>query len=156
MAITMPKYFDKTVNDFPTKLEYHEYLKNRLHELLSNKYRDLDFRMEYPPKEPHGIDIVGLKSILGNQREVIAIEVLGIAEETVRKGKRISAGQVGKIMMDISKLLLRSKASVKVLVFSTEEVRDHMQKIKEHNINQGYVGWSEIGFYEINEFVERI
>ena len=154
-GVIMSKYFDKTVRGFRTKLAYHDYLKTRLHGLLSNKHRDLDFRMEYPPKEPHGIDIVGLKRILGNEREVVAIEVLGIAEETVRKGKRISAGQVGKIMMDISKLLLRSKASAKVLVFSTKEVRDHMQKIKERNLDRGYARWSEIEFYEINEFVER-
>ena len=65
------------------------------------------------------------------------------------------AGQVGKIMTDISKLLFRSNASVKVLVFSTIEVRDHMRKIKERNLKRGYVNWHQIEFYEINEFMDK-
>ena len=149
------RYFNRAVRDFNTKLQYHEYLKNGLYKLLTKKCESLEFRKEYPPKEPHGTDIVGLKKILGKEREIIAIEVLGIAEETIRKGKHISSGQVEKIMTDISKLQLRSKAPVKVLVFSTTQVRDHMKKIKERNIEKGYLNWAEIEFYEINEFIDR-
>jgi len=39
-------------------------------------------------------------------------------------------------MTDISKLLLRSKAPVKILVFSTLEVKDYMLKVKEQNIKK--------------------
>lgn len=151
----MTKYFDKTVRDFRTKLEYHEYLKKELHRLLSEKCRDLNFTTEYPSNEPYGIDIVGLKRILGKEREIIAIEVLGISEDRIRAGKHVGSGQIMKIMTDISKLLLRSKASVKVLVFSTEEVRNYMQKIKERNLERGYPNWAEIEFYEINEFIDK-
>jgi len=78
-----------------------------------------------------------------------------IAEETIYKGHTIRSGQVEKIMTDILKLLLRSTAPVKVLVFSTEEVRNHMQKIKNRNIKRGYLNWAQIEFYEINEFVAK-
>lgn len=110
---------------------------------------------EYPPGELRGIDIVGLKEILGKEREMIAIEVLGIAEETVRRGKHLSSGQIQKIMTDISKLLLRSRAPVKILVFSTEEVKEHMIKVKKQNIRKGYLNWAEIEFYEINELIDK-
>lgn len=142
----MDKYFDKTVKDFKTKLEYHEYLKNRLFELLVEKCKDLEFQKEYPPTEPYGIDIVGLKNILRKEAEIIAIEVLGIAEESIQRGKNIRSGQVEKIMTDVSKLLLRSKAPIKVLVFSTKQVRDHMIKIKKYNIRKGYTKWLQIEF----------
>jgi len=151
----MSKYFDKTAKDFHTKLEYHEYLKHRLHELLSEKCKDLDFKMEYPLTESYGIDIVGLKRLLGKEIEIIAVEVLGIAEEGVLRGEDIGSGQMGKIMTDVSKLLLKSKAPVKVLVFSTKEVADHMKKIRERNIRKGYASWSQVEFYEINEFVDK-
>lgn len=149
------KHFDKTVKDFRTKLEYHEYLKNRLHETLSMKCKEFDFVKEYPPGELRGIDIVGLKKVLGKEREMIAIEVLGIAEETVRRGKHLSSGQVQKIMTDISKLLLRSRAPVKILVFSTKEVKEYMIKVKKQNIRKGYLNWAEIEFFEINELVDK-
>ena len=151
----MGKYFDKTVKDFRTKLAYHEYIKNRLFKLLVEKCEDFEFKKEYPPTEPYGIDIVGLKNILGKEAEIIAIEVLGIAEESIQKGKSIRSGQVEKIMTDVSKLLLRSKAPIKVLVFSTKEVRDHMKKLKKRNIEKGYTSWLQIEFYEMNEFVEK-
>jgi hypothetical protein len=147
--------FDKTVIDFRTKLEYHEYLKNHLHELLSAKCKDFEFVKEYPKGESHGIDIVGVRKILGKEREIIAIEVLGIAEERVKKGAQLSSGQVQKIMTDISKLLLRSKAPVKILVFSTVETRDHMEKARKANIKKGYLNWADIEFYEINEFIGK-
>ena len=150
------KYFEKTYEDFSTKLGYHEYLKNGLFNRLKEMMPDLEYIKEYPPDEPYGIDIVGFKEILGKKREIIAIEVLGIAEETVRKQGIIRSGQVGKIMTDISKLLFRSNASVKVLVFSTIEVRDHMRKIKERNLKRGYVNWQQIEFYEINDFVDKL
>jgi len=147
--------FTKKVRDFRTKLEYHEYLKNQLHQLLSTKCSDFKFLKEYPPGETRGIDIVGVKQILGKEREIIAIEVLGIAEERVQKGVTLSSGQIQKIMTDISKLLLRSKAPVKILVFSTVEVRDHMLKVKEQSIKKGYLNWAEIEFYEISEFINK-
>jgi len=146
----------KTYEDFSTKLGYHEYLKNGLHDMLKRKMPDIEFVKEYPPNAPSGIDIVGLKEVLGKKREIIAIEVLGIAEETVRKHQLIQSGQMGKIMTDISKLLLRSAAPVKVLVFSTIEVRDHMRKMKDRNLKRGYINWQQIEFYEINEFVEKL
>jgi len=93
--------------------------------------------------------------ILGKEREIIAIEVLGIAEERMQRGAPLSSGQVQKIMTDISKLLLRSKALVKILVFSTLEVKDYMLKVKEQNIKKGYLNWAEIEFYEINEFINK-
>ena len=111
---------------------------------------------EYPPNELSGIEIVGLKEILGKRIEIIAIEVLGIAEETVMKRGIIRSGQMGKIMTDVSKLLFRSSAPIKVLVFSTIEVRDHMRKMKERNLKRGYLNWHQIEFYEINEFVEKL
>jgi hypothetical protein len=147
--------FTKTVKDFRTKLEYHEYLKNQLHQLLSAKCSDFKFIKEYPTAGVHGIDIVGVKEILGKEREIIAIEVLGIAEERMQRGAPLSSGQVQKIMTDISKLLLRSKAPVKILVFSTLEVKDYMLKVKEQNIKKGYLNWAEIEFYEINEFINK-
>jgi len=150
------KYFMKTHKDFSTKLEYHEYLKNGLYDILKEKVHDVEFVKEYPPNEPSGIDIVGLKEILGKKREIIAIEVLGIAEETIMKHEMIGSGQMGKIMTDISKLLFRSSAPVKVLVFSTIEVRDRMRQMKERNLKRGYVNWQQIEFYEINEIVERL
>ena len=150
------KYFEKTYEDFSTKLQYHEYLKNGLHDRLKEKMPDLEYIKEYPPGEPYGIDIMGFKEILGKKREIIAIEVLGIAEETVKKQGIIRSGQFGKIMTDISKLLFRSNAPVKVLVFSTVEVRDHMNKVKERNLKRGYTNWQQIEFYEVNEFVERL
>lgn len=58
-------------------------------------------------------------------------------------------------MTDISRLLLRSKAPVKILVFSTLEVKDYMLKVKEQNIKKGYLNWAEIEFYEINEFINK-
>jgi len=149
------QYIDKTVEDFRTKLQYHEYLQDRLYELLSEKRKDLDFVKEYPPGEIRGIDIVGLREILGKKREMIAIEDLGIAEERVKRGRRISSGQAQKIMTDISKLLLRSKAPVKVLVFSTKEVRDYMERVKEQNVRKGYLNWADIEFYEVNELINR-
>ena len=149
------KHFEKNVEDFPTKLQYHEYLKNELHEALSAKCKDVDFIKEYPPGEPRGIDIVALRPILGKKREIVAIEVLGIAEETVRKGKRLSSGQIQKIMTDISKLLLRSKAPVKILAFSTQEVKDYMTKVKEQNIRKGYLSWADIEFFQINELIDK-
>lgn len=151
----MAKYFDKTVDDFHTRLKYHEYLKKRLCELLAEKCKDLKFKKEYPSTEPYGIDIVGLKDILGKEIEIVAIEVMGIAEENIRRGKPISSGQVEKIMTDVSKLLLRSKAPIKTVVFSTEQVMNHMQRIRERNIRKGYINWLQIEFFEINEFVEK-
>jgi hypothetical protein len=145
--------FAKTVEDFQTKLEYHEYLKNLLHKLLSDKCKDIEFIKEYPPGEYRGIDIVGVKKILGKTREIVAIEVLGIAEERAKKGRPLSSGQIQKIMTDISKLLLRSKAPVKILVFSTNEVKNYVEKVKEANIKKGYLNWAEFEFYEINEFI---
>ena len=150
------KYFDKTYRDFSTKREYHEYLKNRLYQVLKKKMPDVEFLTEYPPHEPYGIDIVGLKKILGKKIEIIAIEVLGIAEETVFKKKGIRSGQLEKIMADISKLLFRSSAPLKVLVFSTIQVRDYMRKIKERNLKRGCLNWQQIDFYEVNEFVEKL
>jgi len=123
------QYIDKTVEDFRTKLQYHEYLQDRLYELLSEKRKDLDFVKEYPPGEIRGIDIVGLR--------------------------HISSGQAQKIMTDISKLLLRSKAPVKVLVFSTKEVRDYMERVKEQNVRKGYLNWADIEFYEANELINK-
>lgn len=149
------RYFDKRVEDFRTKLQYHEYLKSGLREALSAKCRDFEFVEEYPPREPRGIDIVALRRILGKRREMVAIEVLGIAEETVREGKHFSSGQIQKIMTDISKLLLRSKAPVKILAFSTREVRNHMKKIKEQNMRKGYLRWAEVEFFEINELIDK-
>ena len=156
MVIAVVKYFEKSYEDFSTKLGYHEYLKNGLFDMLKAKIPYVEFIREYPPKEPSGIDIVGLERILGKKREIMAIEVLGIAEETVKKHGLIRSGQMGKIMTDISKLLFRSNAPVKVLVFSTIEVRDHMRKMKERNLKRGYVNWQQIEFYEINEFVENL
>jgi hypothetical protein len=150
------KYFTKTHIDFSTKLEYHEYLKEGLYNILREKIPDIDFVKEYPPNEPSGIDIVGLREILGKKIEIMAIEVLGIAEETVQKHENIQSGQLGKIMHDISKLLFRSSAPIKVLVFSTTEVRDYMRKMKERNLQRGYVNWHQIEFYEVNEFVEML
>jgi len=152
----MMKYFEKTHEDFSTKLAYHEYLKNGLYSILKGSIPDIEFVKEYPPNEPSGIDIVGFKEIFGRKREIIAIEVLGIAEETVKKKGSISSGQVGKIMTDISKLLFRSSAPVKVLVFSTVEVRDHMREMRERNLKRGYINWQQIEFYEANEFIEKL
>jgi hypothetical protein len=123
---------------------------------LREKIPDIDFVKEYPPNEPSGIDIVGLREILGKKIEIMAIEVLGIAEETVQKHENIQSGQLGKIMHDISKLLFRSSAPIKVLVFSTTEVRDYMRKMKERNLQRGYVNWHQIEFFEVNEFVEML
>ena len=117
---------------------------------------DIEFVKEYPPNEPSGIDIVGLREILGKKIEIMAIEVLGIAEETVQKQKTIQSGQLGKIMTDLSKLLLRSSAPIKVLVFSTIQVRDYMRKMKERNLKRGYMNWQQIEFFEVNEFVEQL
>ncbi|MEM2112011.1 MAG: hypothetical protein QXX08_09080 [Candidatus Bathyarchaeia archaeon] len=91
--------------------------KNQLRRLLSAKCPDFKFIKEYPSAGVHGIDIVRVKETLGKEREIIAIEVLGIAEEKTQKGTPLSSGQVQKIMTDISKLLLRSKTPVKILVF---------------------------------------
>jgi hypothetical protein len=77
----------------------------------------MEFLTEYPPNEPSGIDIVGLKRILSKRIEIMAIEVLGIAEETIQSKRTIQSGQLGKIMHDISKLLFKSNAPIKVLVF---------------------------------------
>jgi len=117
---------------------------------------DVEFVEEYPPNEPSGIDIVGLKQILGRKIEIIAVEVLGIAEERVLSRGMISSGSRGKIMTDISKLLFRSSAPIKVLVFSTTQVRDDMRRMKERNLKRGYLNWQQIDFYEVNEFVERL
>jgi len=149
------KHFDKNVKDFRTKLQYHEYLKNGLHKALSAKCEDFDFVKEYPPGQPKGIDIVALKSILGKKREIVAIEVLGIAEERVGRGEHLSSGQIQKIMTDISKSLLRSKAPVKILAFSTQEVKDYMIKVKEQNIMRGYLNWANVEFFQIDELVNR-
>jgi hypothetical protein len=150
------KYFTKSHIDFSTKLEYHEYLKEGLYNILKEKIPDVEFVKEYPPNEPSGIDIVGLREILGKKIEIMAIEVLGIAEETVQKHETIQSGQLGKIMHDISKLLFRSSAPIKVLVFSTTEVRDYMRKMKERNLQRGYINWHQIEFFEVNEFVEML
>jgi len=151
------KHFEKNHRDFPTKLAYHEYLKEGLYRILKEKMPDVDFVKEYPPNEPSGIDIVGLKRILGRRIEIIAVEVLGIAEERVlTQGGAISSGSKGKIMTDISKLLFRSSAPLKVLVFSTTEVRDIMRRMRERNLRRGYLNWQQIEFYEVNEFVEKI
>jgi hypothetical protein len=150
------KHFVKTYKDFQTKLDYHEYLKNGLYGFLREKLPYVEFLRGYPPNEPSGIDIVGLLEILGKKREIMAIEVLGIAEETVLKHHSIQSGQLGKIMTDISKLLFRSSAPVKVLVFSTTQVRDHMRKMKERNLKRGYLNWQQIEFYEINGFLEKL
>ena len=77
------KHFEKNHRDFPTKLAYHEYLKEGLYRILKEKMPDVEFVKEYPPSEPSGIDIVGLKQVLGKKIEIIAVEVLGIAEERV-------------------------------------------------------------------------
>ena len=146
---------NKTVKDFRTKLQYHEYLKNGLYKALSKKCKDFDFVKEYPTGELRGTDIVALRQILGKKREIVAIEVLGIAEETVRRGKTLSSGQIQKIMTDISKLLLRSKAPVKILAFSTQEVKDYMIKVKEQNIRKGYLSWADIEFFQINELIDK-
>jgi hypothetical protein len=150
------KYFEKTHRDFPTKLEYHEYLKNGLYQVLKQKIPDMEFLTEYPPNEPSGIDIVGLKRILSKRIEIMAIEVLGIAEETIQSKRTIQSGQLGKIMHDISKLLFKSNAPIKVLVFSTTKVRDYMRKMKERNLKRGYINWQQVDFYEVNEFVEKL
>jgi hypothetical protein len=150
------KHFEKGYQDFPTKLAYHEYLKNGLYDILKERMVDLEFVKEYPPNEPSGIDIVGLKQILGRKIEIISIEVLGIAEETIQSRRFIHSGQIGKIMSDISKLLFRSSAPIKVLVFSTTEVRDHMRRMKERNLGRGYLNWQQIDFYEVNEFIEKL
>ena len=54
------QHFNKTVKDFRTKLQYHEYLKNGLYRVLSAKCKDFDFVKEYPPREPRGIDVVAV------------------------------------------------------------------------------------------------
>jgi hypothetical protein len=150
------KYFEKNHRDFPTKLAYHEYLKEGLYRILKEKMPDVEFVKEYPPSEPSGIDIVGLKQVLGKKIEIIAVEVLGIAEERVLSQRVISSGSRGKIMTDISKLLFRSSAPIRVLVFSTTQVRDDMRRMKERNLKRGYLNWQQIDFYEVNEFVERL
>ena len=86
----------------------------------------------------------------------MAIEVLGIAEETIQSKRTIQSGQLGKIMHDISKLLFKSNAPIKVLVFSTTEVRDYMRKMKERKKKRGYINWQQVDFYEVNEFVEKL
>lgn len=97
-----------------------------------------------------------LKWILEKEIEIIAIEVLDIDEETVRKQENIQSGQLNKIMHDISKLLLKSSAHIKVLVFSTTEVRNFMKKRKDRNLKCGYLNWQQIKFYEVNEFLEKL
>jgi hypothetical protein len=150
------KYFEKNHRDFQTKLAYREYLKEGLYRLLKRKMPDVEFVKEYPQNEPSGIDIVGLKEILGKRIEIIAVEVLGIAEERVLSHGIISSGSRGKIMTDISKLLFRSSAPIRVLVFSTTQVRDDMRRMKERNLKRGYLNWQHIDFYEVNEFIERL
>jgi len=73
MNLNKKDYFKKRFNDFKSKLNYHEYLKSQLFEILKEEDKKLSYIMEYPPDEPYGIDIMGLLTLIGKEREIIAI-----------------------------------------------------------------------------------